>query len=236
MAANLHTDNLADFKLTAETFPAFYYQILTIRFPISVAEVLELRYLLNHAADRVQDRPDTPDYLEFKDSLLAAIHSFGIENRHHCERLLKILTMLRTLHYYHSLASRNTEVRLRSAQTNNRKARKQSIRYGLVSLLLTISSVLVWIAMDNAAWWIKVFIFGCIYFSWDYFHSLPILDREMKRLTTQINDTLRKRVNSLRWRTLIHKSALILGYKQIRGIEVFQSDNERLHPDRPRNP
>lgn len=235
MAANLNAENLVDFKLTAESFPVFYNKILTMRFPISVAEVLEYRYLLNHTGDRIQDPTDTPDYRDFKDSLLTAIHSFGIENKHHYERLLKILTMIRTLHYYHSLASRNAEVKLRSLQQENRRARAQSMRYGSIVLLLMIASTLAWISMSEPGWIIKLVTIGCAYMSWDYFHSLPILDREMDRLTLQINEVLRKRVNSLNWRTLIHKIALILGYKKIRGIEVFHSDEERINPQHPGN-
>ena len=57
-----------------------------------------------------------------------------------------------------------------------------------------------------------------------YFHALPLLDREMERLTRDINDVLRKRVDTLNWRTLIHKLALLLGYKQIQGVDVFRHE------------
>jgi len=35
---------------------------------------------------------------------------------------------------------------------------------------------------------------------------------------------LRKRVDTLNWRTLIHKLALLLGYKQIQGVDVFRHE------------
>jgi hypothetical protein len=46
----------------------------------------------------------------------------------------------------------------------------------------------------------------------------------MERLTHDLNDVLRKRVDTLNWRTLIHKLALLLGYKQIQGIDVFRHE------------
>jgi hypothetical protein len=36
---------------------------------------------------------------------------------------------------------------------------------------------------------------------------------------------LRNRLDTLNWKTLIHKLSLILGYKQIQGIEVFRHNH-----------
>ncbi len=37
--------------LTPETFEPVYNTIIGLKFPVDVARVLELRYLINHAAD-----------------------------------------------------------------------------------------------------------------------------------------------------------------------------------------
>jgi len=41
-------------------------------------------------------------------------------------------------------------------------------------------------------------------------------------------DVLRQRVNSLNWKTLIHKLALVLGYKRVPGVEVFHALKKTL--------
>ena len=40
-----------------------------------------------------------------------------------------------------------------------------------------------------------------------------------------LNLLLRQRVESINWRTLIHKLALLLGYKRIQGVEVFRQES-----------
>jgi hypothetical protein len=226
MGVNVKTDNLADFTLTVGNFPAFYKRIVAMRFPISVEEVLELRDLINQSLEVFEQPADNPQSREFKDSLLTAIHSFGIENDRHCKRLLNILAMLRDLHYRHSIDSRNTDERLRRELTANRQARSRSARYGLISLFATVVCGIAWIGVSEAALWLKGLTAGFAFFAWDYHHSLPALDKEIAGLTSQLNDVLRNRVEALNWKTLIHKISLVLGYKQIRGVEVFRHNTE----------
>lgn len=226
MGANLKTDNLADFTLTVESFPVFYKRITSMRFPIAVGEVLELRDLLNQSLEVFDQPADNPQSRDFKDSLLAAIHSFGIENDRHCKRLLNILAMVRDLHYYHSINSRDTDERLRRELAANREARAHSARYGLLSILATVVCGMAWIGVAEAALWLKLMTAGFAFFAWDYHHSLPSLDKEITKLTAELNDVLRNRVDTLNWKTLIHKIALILGFKQIRGVEVFRRNPE----------
>lgn len=226
MGTNLKTDNLADFTLTVESFPAFYKRIAAMRFPIAVEEVLELRDLINQSLEVFDQPADNPQSRDFKDSLLTAIHSFGIENDRHCKRLLNILAMLRDLHYQHSISSRDADKKLRRELAANRKARSHSARYGLLSILATIVCGMVWIGVAEAALWQKLLTAGFAFFAWDYHHSLPSLDKEITRLTAGLNNVLRNRVDTLNWKTLIHKISLILGFKQISGVEVFRHNPE----------
>ncbi|MHB8455038.1 MAG: hypothetical protein ACYDDO_10160 [Acidiferrobacterales bacterium] len=234
MISLVNSDNLAEYGLTAASFPAFYSKITSMRFPLAVEEVLELRSMVNHTADIFAEPDDTPQYREFRESLLTAIHSFGIENKHHSERLLKLLAVLRELHYQHTVDSRDTEQRLRAAIADGKDARSRSVHYGIYALLATAVCVIVWFGMQNPNWPIKALTTVFALLGWDYFHSLPILEREMDRNTKQLNEVLRKRVDGLNWRTLIHKLSLILGYKQIQGVEVFRHNQEHDRTYRPR--
>ena len=224
MAGRLHTDTLSGLTLTTRDFPAFYGRIVAMRFPISVAEVLELRDLINHSADVHEEPADIPQNREFRESLESAIHSFGIENRQHGERLLRVLSMLRNMHYQHTIASRNTEQRLRELQTGNQTTRRHSLRNGVLALLAMLGTGMAWLSLGEDSWLLKLLPLTAAVVALGYFHSLPLLDREMERLTRDLNDALRKRVETLNWRTLIHKLALLLGYKQIQGIDVFRHE------------
>jgi len=228
------SENLAEYGLTADSFPAFYNKIIAMRFPIAVEEVLDLRSLVNHTADIFEEPTDTPQYREFQESLLVAIHSFGIENKRHSERLLKLLTVLRELHYQHTVDSRDAELQLRTAQTDNQVAQSRSQRYGTYALLAMAISAITWLGLPDPAWPIKLLTAIFAFLAWDYFHSLPMLGRELDRHTKQLNELLRKRVDSLNWKTLIHKLALILGYKRIQGIEVFRHNEDHDTVYRPR--
>ena len=231
MGANIKTDNLAEYTLTLENFSAFYRRILTMRFPIPVEDVLDLRDLLNHSAEIFEPPVDNPQSREFQDSLLTAIHSFGIENERHCLRLLNMLAMFRSLHYQHSIDSRNAEEKLRLQQDLNRQARAHSVRYGLFALLITAISGLVWLGLSEAPWWLKLTTAAFALLTCDYHRSLPTLDKEMARITHQLNEVMRNRVDSLNWKALIHKLALILGYKQIIGVEVLRHNHEHHNHD-----
>lgn len=224
MQSRSHIDTLGGFTLTTSGFPDFYARVLALRFPISVAEVLELRALINHSADVYEEPADLPQNREFRDSLESAIHSFGIENRHHGERLLRVLIMLRGMHYHHTIASRDAEQKLRQLQAENRSSRSHKLRNGVLALLIMLGGGAGWILASEPTWAIKLVPLVSAIASLGYFHSLPLLDREMERLTNDLNAVMRKRVETLNWRTLIHKLALLLGYKQIQGIEVFRHE------------
>ena len=235
MQSLVKSDSLAEYGLTAATFPAFYKKINSMRFPIAVEEVLDLRSLINHTADAFEEPTNSQQNREFQESLLAAIHSFGIENRHHSERLLRLLTVVRGLHYQHMIESRDAEQQLRAAQADNRKARSRSVRYGIYALLVTAACAVDWFMTLRPGWPVKLLTLSFAVLALDYFHSLPRLDQERDSYSREINEVLRQRVNSLNWRTLIHKLSLILGYKRIKGIEVFSHNDGYGEMHRPRS-
>ncbi|MEK7759302.1 MAG: hypothetical protein AAB304_06850, partial [Pseudomonadota bacterium] len=91
-------------------------------------------------------------------------------------------------------------------------------------LLTMLGTGLAWFSLEGAGWLLKLLPLTAAIVALGYFHALPLLDREMEQLTRDLNDVLRKRVETLNWRTLIHKLALLLGYKQIQGIDVFRHE------------
>jgi hypothetical protein len=218
-------------NLTPESFPAFYIKFINLRFPMKVEHLLELRYLINHTVDKYKEPPLTPDYRQFRESLQAAVDSF-IDNQRYSERMLKILSMLRDMHYNHSIRSRNAETRLRQAMAANHDERLRSIRYGLFFILATVSFVILWLTMGNAPLVVKLLPVGYCLLALRYFHQLPGLEKELEKLTLELNDVLRQRVSSLNWKTLIHKLALVLGYKRVPGVEVFHVDIDHDQADR----
>ncbi|MDH5648756.1 MAG: hypothetical protein OEY67_03795 [Gammaproteobacteria bacterium] len=225
MTINNINNNLASHRLTVETFPAFYRTIMALRFPIDVADVMELRDIINHSTDRFSLPPVTPDYRQFVNALQGAIDSFGIENKRHSERLIKVFTMFRHLHYRHSIRSRDKEFELRQLQSDNRLAYSRSMRYAMVSILAAVTGSMAWLSLTEPGWGLKGAVIFFSYLSLDYFHSLGTLERELKIITRELNAVLRERVNSLNWKTMIHKLSLILGFKRIEGINVFLMNN-----------
>jgi hypothetical protein len=146
--------------------------------------------------------------------------------------MLKILSMLRDLHYTHSINSRNAETRLRESMAVNRAERDRCVRRGLVFILAAIACGIAGLAMKTSGSAVELAAAACGYVSWRYFHRLPGLDRQFEKLRLELNDVLRRRVRTLNWRTLIHKLALVLGYKRVPGVEVFHIESEHDHPGR----
>jgi hypothetical protein len=212
--------------LTPKNLARFYKDLLCLRFPIKVSDVLDLRYLINNSVDNYRLPFDIPGYSQFREALRSAIESFGIENERHYSRLLNILAMFRDLHYSHSIESRDAETRLRDAIRKNREARRRSLRYGIYSVVISATAGLVWFMLIQPGWLIKLVTFTMAYIAWDYFHSLSALERDLAILKESLSKVIRKRLNSIDWKMLIHKLSLILGYKQIKGVEVFHIEQD----------
>lgn len=217
---------LHELNLGAASFHTFYRLVQGLRFPVKVADVLEFRFLINHAVDRFHEPPNTADYRYFRRALNQAIDSFGIEEQRYRDRLLRTLAMLREFHYQHSVLSRRRESRLRAQRRENQEVRSRSVRYGLFFLLAGIAIAIGGIALLEADWIAKLVAAGCAWLALDFFQSLAVLDREAERFTRELNDTLRSRVREVNWKMLIHKLALLLGYKKVDGIEVFRGSFE----------
>ena len=222
--ADLRNDNketLLEESLTVRNFPIFYRLLLQMRFPIRVSGVLELRALLNDTIDKTTPPEDTNGYAEFIEALESAIDSFGITHKHHRERLLTLLTEIRNLHYRHTINSRDREIDLREKLEDNLSARRRDRQGGGIFLVLALMAGAAWVGAPAVHWVVKVVMVSSLLVSWVYYHSLPVLDREYKHLTQELNELLRSRVEKINWKTMIHKLSLILGYKIVEGIEVF---------------
>jgi hypothetical protein len=212
--------------LSAQTFAAFYRALMQLRFPIPVSQVLELRYLINHAVDRFREPPLTADHRQFREALVRAIDSFGIDNKHNRRRLLKLLALLRELHVTHSLASRDAERSLRERLARNRATRDCTLRFGAGWLTGTFVAVYAWLLVPESDPLVKIGAIASAILALRCFRLLPRLDAQHEVLRHELNDLLRARVSALNWKTLIHKLTLVLGYKQVRGVEVFRPDGE----------
>jgi hypothetical protein len=211
-------------NLSSDGFHTFYTKFINLRFPVKIEYILELRYLINHTVDRYKEPASTPNYRQFRESLRSALDSFGIENRRHSERMLKVLSMFRDIHYMHSIASRDAERRVRDAMDQNRENYAKAVRYGLFFIFAGVSFIVLWLALPGAHLAIKLLPALLAWLALAQFHKLPELDKVHEKLTLEVNDVLRRRVDSLNWKTLIHKLALVLGYKRVQGVEVFHVD------------
>lgn len=232
----MSTDHASSLRasLTAETFPAFYRRVMALSFPLPVAEVLELRALINHSVDSAPPPEPTPDYRSFRERFASEMDALEINRPHHRERLLRVLARLRAVHYQHALASRDAEVRIRLGQTDNRKIRTRASGYALTFLTLLIVNVLLWIGLEQPHWLVKLGAAACAWFAYDFFHRLPGLDADRERLGGELNEVLRNRIAAVDWKVLTNKIALILGLRQEQGLDVFRMDQSGEITDWPR--
>lgn len=219
-------DDLSKIAGTPEKFASFYRKLVSLKFPLDVAEVLELRWLLNQTIDRVPPPEETSDYREFALARRMEMETIGIEKPQHAERLLKLLTVLRDHHLAHTIESRDTEQYLRKALANNAWAHRQSGRYAKGALIGAIGAAILWLALDTPTWVTQVLAGGLVYLTADYFYSLSILRREQVILQKRLKKVLDRRIASLNWKLLIKNVALILGYARISGVEAFVIDSE----------
>lgn len=226
------SDNLGKLNSSPENFSPFYRKLAQLRFPLPVADVLELRYLFNHAIDQMPEPERTRDFHHFREARQAEMEAVGIDTGRHGQRLLKLLAVLRQLHLVHIIESRDAEAQLRRALEGNEKAARASVRYGKVSLVAALVAGTFWWLAD-VHWWTTALAVGLGYLSADYFYSLSILKRERSLLQERLDEVLAKRVSGLHWPLLIRNIALILGYARIDGVEAFEmhgeADDARAH-------
>lgn len=218
---NPTTDDLARQQLTVDTFVQNYRYITGLRFPVEVADVLEIRASLNQAIDDRQPKQLSSGLQQFNEAVYEAISQFGLKDDRHINRLTKLMSVFRELHHLHTTRSRKHERSLRNQIKTNEEARTRSIGYGLFTFFLVIIGLLSWMIAGNALWFIKIGIGLLAYMSFDYFMSLKTLKLEHDILNTELNMLLRQRVNSIDWKSLLQKTAMILGFKKVSGVDVF---------------
>lgn len=227
----MHPETLTKLPASPDEFGGFYRKLSGLRFPLEVAEILELRYLFNHAIDQAPEPSATPDYRHFRDQRLGEMERLGIDKPHHIERLLKLLTVLRELHLRHSLHSRDTERALRKAVVANQVAAKQSQRYSKYILFGLATMASFWLVLYQPGWWVYGGLGIGAYFSLDYLYSLSILKKERAVLAQNLEALLTRRVAALNWDAVVKNMALVLGYARLRGVEAFvlnEDDSEDL--------
>ncbi len=224
-----HSDDLAQQQLGQDTFVQYYRQILGLHFPIEVADVLELRATLNQAIDDRNPGQVKHGLQQFNEAVTNAINIFGLKNDRHIGRLTKLMSIFRDLQHSHNERSRKQERSLRKQIKTNQDARTRSISYGLVTFFLVIAGLLTWMIAGNALWFIKLGIGVLAYMSVDYFLSLKTLKLEHNILTNELNVLLRRKIQSIDWQSLIQKTAMILGFRNISGIDVFLLNETGSH-------
>jgi low affinity Fe/Cu permease len=235
MTVNLNlaslSDHLTKISASPESFSFFYKKLIGLRFPIDVAEILELRSLFNQTLDAMEEIPESRDFQHFSDARQAEIDALKIEKKQHGQRLLKLLALIREFHFAHSLQSRDTENHLRKALSDNNKARIRSIHYGQITFIVALISAFIWVAF-NPGWVIQIFTVGLAYLFGDYFYSLSILKRDSVELDRQLQELLKRRVKTLNWQVLTRNISLILGYAKISGVQAFLIDKESEQEER----
>lgn len=220
--------------LAPENFETIYNTIVGLKFPMDVARVLELRYLINHSADDFPEPAPTADYRDFRDALQNVIDVTGIDNKRHSERLLKILSMMRELHYAYSINTRNAENKIRASMADNRRQRQRSIRNAVGFTVAATLCAIFWLGWPDADWPIKALTATLTIGAWFCVRTLPTLDRALNVLEKRMNQLQRHRVKSIHWRLLVQKLSLLLGFKRGSDVEVFiiESEPDSIRPPR----
>lgn len=230
-AASFDAHDLSAIHLTPDTFEPIYNTIVGLKFPMEVARVLELRYLINHAVDNFPEPAPTADYRDFREALQAVIDATGIDNKRHSERMLRILCMMREQHYTYSINTRDAENDLRANIAANRAKRRRAVRNALVFTLGGIVTGILWLGLPQPPLAIQLltaaFAIGVLL----SVRTLPALDRTLVVLEKRMNQLQRHRVKSIHWRMLVQKLALLLGFKRNSEVEVFIIDSD--HYDYP---
>ena len=228
------SDGLNKMAARPDCFYHLYRQLIGLRFPLDVAEILELRYLLNHAIDGAEIPQETRDWREFRDAREHDLDEIAVDKPAHRARMLRLLALVRELHYQHSIASRDMETSLRRALADNLKADRQSRRYGKVALFAALSAAVAWLGLNEPGWWVKIAAGVGFYLFCDYFYALSTLKRERALLGQSLDEVLTQRVSALNWKRLARNVALTLGYARNADVEAFlidkDVDNDTLYP------
>lgn len=197
-----------------------------LNFPMEVSDVMELRDVINHAVDyQNRNRDDDDDNGSFSHTLEIVMGSVELDAKHREKRLLQTLSLFRDLYHTHSISNRDKELSLRCLLDENRHASMRSRHYGIACFVGAAFSSIIYLALPIPGWPLQVFTLLLAYLTWDNFHSMSVLERDMKILTKELNAGLRDRVNDVNWQGLIEKMAPLLGYKKADKLDVFLMNN-----------
>ncbi|MHB8414417.1 MAG: hypothetical protein ACYDB1_03385 [Acidiferrobacteraceae bacterium] len=214
------SDHLADLKSSPEKFSQLYRYLLGLRFPLDIAEILELRSLLNQVIDQCEDCAQQ-DPRMLRELHRLEFETLGVAQPVHKDRLSRLMAALRTLHLDHGKASHAREDSLRKALADNRLAQERSLRYGRFCSIPTLVLAIAWILSGPDAWLIKAGSLILGYLFCDYFHSLIVLKKKRRLLDRDLAGVVANRIPGLNWRPLMRQLALVLGYGRVNGVEAF---------------
>ncbi|MBE9515370.1 MAG: hypothetical protein IME93_00180 [Proteobacteria bacterium] len=209
--------------ITVSNFPKAYRKLLCLRFPMDVAEIIELRDMLNQSLERSELLNVTPGFKNFTSTLTDAIELSGVDRQHHADKMVGILSLFRELHYKHNLMSRNREIQLRQLREQNRESNENSVRFGIAALLTAIMGFITFLAVPESGWLLKGITIVSAIATLDFFQSLRIFDGEYKILTDEFNTVLRERVDNMNWEKLTSNLAAILGYRKDQSAFLIHS-------------
>lgn len=214
-------DDLATQRLDVDSFPDFYRKLIRLRFPLDVAEVIDLRDIINQSADHFNEPAATAGHRRFVGAVRSEIEALGVDRQDHRAKIIHILVMLRCLHQAHSATARKAVRALCRRQRANRGARRLSIRYGVLLLVAAIIGLLACLAIDDVAWPVEAATVLVGYLAFDYFFSLTVLAQDYTRLAQALERLRGEQVRHFEWRTLTKHVALILGYTHRFATEPF---------------
>lgn len=214
------SDQLIDLKSSSESFSRLYRHLMGLSFPLEVAEILELRSLLNQIIDQ------EAEFTQEDAGVLMEIHrlefeTLGVAQAAHKDRLARLMAILRAWHVRHRAMSQTRENNLRKALADNRMAQKRSLQYGRACLAPALVLIAAWLIAGPHAWLIKGAALVLGYLFCDHFHSLIALGKEHRLLNNDLSELVATRIPALNWNALIRQVALVLGYGRVRGVEPF---------------
>ncbi len=220
------SDYLAKLAIAPELFPFFYRRLVSLRFPIDVGEILELRYLSHHLIDHAENDGLGREFGEFATARRSDMDVVGISKANHRERLAQLLLLVRDYHSAHAARSDSDEAKLRAEIERNHFAQRQSRHYaktaGSAALVAAASSFL----LSPPAILMQGLTIFLTYLSLDYFYSQSTLRREERLLSCELGEILRRRVRAVNWKAVVRQTGAILGYTRPLGGEAFRMDHE----------
>ncbi len=194
---------------------------MCLRLPLDVAEVIDLRDIINQAAGEFTEPVPTTGYRRFVAAVRSEIEALSIDRTDHRAKITHILVMLRCLQQAHSATARQARRALRRRQRANREARRLSIRYGVMLLVAAIIGLFAWFVIEDVVWPVRAGTVLLTYLAFDYFFSLTVLAQDYRRLAQALERLSAEQIRHFEWRTLVKHIALILGYTHRFATEPF---------------